>query len=209
MKKSIQKIIEMLRSRYPVVKTQLSHKTPYQLLIATILSAQCTDAQVNRVTPVLFKAFPGPSSLAEASLNELETIIFSTGFYKNKAKNIKACARSLMGDYRGQVPDTLEALTRLPGVGRKTANVVLAVIFNVSTIVVDTHVLRISRRLGLTRKKDPVSVEFDLMKKIPESDWNDFSLRMIYFGREVCQAKKPGCGRCPVYDLCPTGRTFK
>jgi len=204
--KKLQKIFDTLRSRYPVVKTQLQHENPFQLLIATILSAQCTDVQVNSVTPNLFKAFPDPASLGSAPVNRIEAMVFSTGFYKNKAKNIKACANALLEHNQGRVPETLEALIQLPGVGRKTANVVLSTIFGIDTIVVDTHVSRISQRLGLTEKTDPVGIEFDLMNKIPQKLWNDFSLWLIYFGRELCRAKKPLCGQCPVYDLCPWGK---
>ncbi len=200
----IQTILETLRNRYPVVKTQLEHQTPFQLLIATIMSAQCTDNQVNKVTRKLFKKFPDSESLSRAPIEQIKQIIFSTGFYNNKAKNIIACARKLVEEYNGKVPETLDQLVTLPGVGRKTANVVLSMAFGHQAIVVDTHVLRISRRLGLTGKKDPVQVEFDLMDLIPKALWNDVSLQMIYFGREICDAKKPRCRNCPLYDPCPT-----
>jgi endonuclease-3 len=200
----IQTILETLRNRYPVVKTQLEHQTPFQLLIATIMSAQCTDNQVNKVTRKLFKKFPDSESLSRAPIEQIKQIIFSTGFYNNKAKNIIACARKLVEEYNGKVPGTLDQLVTLPGVGRKTANVVLSMAFGHQAIVVDTHVLRISRRLGLTGKKDPVQVEFDLMDLIPKALWNDVSLQMIYFGREICDAKKPRCQDCPLYDPCPT-----
>lgn len=200
----IQIMLERLRSRYPVVKTQLSHDTPFQLLIATILSAQCTDSQVNKVTRVLFARYPDPKSLAKAPLNTLKQIIFSTGFYNNKAKNIKACARAVLEDHQGIVPRGIERLIQLPGVGRKTANLVLSVAFGQQAVVVDTHVLRVSRRLGLTEKKDPVKVEFELMEIIPEPFWNDLCLQFIYLGREICDAKKPLCPDCFLYDLCPT-----
>lgn len=203
-KKHVKLILEMLRERYPIVKTQLDHQTPFQLLVATIMSAQCTDNQVNKVTRNLFKHYPDPKSLSKAPLNTIKEIIFSTGFYNNKAKNIQACAKALVTDHQGQVPELLELLVKLPGVGRKTANVVRSVCFNHQTIVVDTHVLRISNRLGLVRQKDPVKTEFELMKIIPESSWNDFSLQLIYFGREICDAKKPKCRECPVYEICPT-----
>jgi endonuclease-3 len=200
----IQTILETLRNRYPVVKTQLEHQTPFQLLIATIMSAQCTDNQVNKVTRKLFKKFPDSESLSRAPIEQIKQIIFSTGFYNNKAKNIIACARKLVEEYNGKVPETLDQLVTLPGVGRKTANVVLSMAFGHQAIVVDTHVLRISRRLGLTGKKDPVQVEFDLMDLIPKALWNDVSLQMIYFGREICDAKKPRCRNCPLYDPCQT-----
>jgi len=201
---NIQIILETLRDRYPVVKTQLSHGTPFQLLIATILSAQCTDNQVNKVSKKLFKKYPDPESLAYAPLNNIKKIIYSTGFYNNKAKNIKACAVALLEDHQGDVPGDMDPLVRLPGVGRKTANLVLSVVFGFQTIVVDTHVLRTSRRLGLTDKTDPVKVEFELMKVIPRVSWNDVSLQLIYFGREICDAKKPRCKICPLFKPCPT-----
>ena len=200
----VRKILETLKDRYPVVNTQLEHETPFQLLIATIMSAQCTDKQVNKVTRELFRIFPDPESLSAAPLSKIKQIIFSTGFYNNKAKNIKACSQAVLDRHGGVVPDDIELLTQLPGVGRKTANVVRSVSFGHQTIVVDTHVLRISRRLGLTDEKDPVKIEFDLMKIIPESCWNDLSLQLIYFGREICDAKKPKCSRCPLYEICPT-----
>jgi endonuclease III len=197
-------ILKTLRERYPVVKTQLDHETPFQLLIATILSAQCTDSQVNAVTKKLFKICPDPKTLAAAPLNTIKKIIFSTGFYNNKAKNIKACAKAVLDRHNARVPDDIEKLVDLPGVGRKTANVVRSVVFGHAAIVADTHVLRISKRLGLTCKTDPVKVEFDLMKIIPKSSWSDLSLQLIYFGREICTARKPHCQSCPLYVLCPT-----
>ncbi|OGR59744.1 MAG: endonuclease III [Desulfobacula sp. RIFOXYB2_FULL_45_6] len=199
-------ILQTLRDRYPVVKTQLEHETPFQLLIATILSAQCTDHQVNKVSKDLFIAYPGPKDLAHAPLSQIKKIIYSTGFYNNKAKNIKACASALVNEHDGIVPDDMDRLVKLPGVGRKTANVVLSAAFGRNTIVVDTHVLRISNRLGLTDKKDPVKVEYELMEIIPRAYWNDFSLQLIYFGREICDAKKPLCLECPLLNICPYGK---
>lgn len=201
----IKTILETLRKRYPVVKTQLEHESPFQLLIATILSAQCTDNQVNKVSKKLFQVFPDPEALSLAPLDQIKKIIFSTGFYNHKAKHIKACAEALMKEYGGLVPDDMEKLIKLPGVGRKTANVLLSAAFNKDTIVVDTHVLRISNRLGLTDKKDPVKIEFELMEIIPRDHWNDLSLQLIYFGREICDAKKPRCPECPLLHLCPSG----
>jgi endonuclease-3 len=195
-------LLRTLKDRYPDVKTQLDHKTPFQLLTATILSAQCTDRQVNQVTVHLFERFPDAASLAGAHLKDIKKIIFSTGFYNNKAKNIKACATVLLARHGGQVPDDLDLLVKLPGVGRKTANVVRSAAFGHPAIVVDTHVLRISNRLGLVQSPDPVKVEFDLMKIIPEPAWSDLSLQLIYFGREVCDARNPKCGICPLFDIC-------
>jgi len=200
----IKKILETLSDRYPVVKTQLFHETPFQLLIATIMSAQCTDQQVNKVSKNLFKKYPDPASLATAPLDDIKQMIYSTGFYNNKAKNIKACALAVLTDYQGHVPQDIARLVRLPGVGRKTANVVLSAAFGQQTIVVDTHVLRISKRLGLTREKDPVKVEYELMARIPKRSWKDLSLQLIYFGREICDARKPLCDGCPLFELCPT-----
>lgn len=201
---NVQLILKTLRDRYPDVKTQLEHQTPFQLLIATIMSAQCTDRQVNQVTRNLFEVYPDAETLSRAPVHHLKKLIFSTRFYNNKARNIKACARMLAQEHQGKVPEDLEILIKLPGVGRKTANVVLSVAYGHQTIVTDTHVLRVTRRLGLTRNTDPVKVEFDLMKMIPESLWNDFSLQLIYFGRDICDAKKPLCHDCPLYALCPS-----
>lgn len=195
-------LLRTLKDRYPDVKTQLDHQTPFQLLTATILSAQCTDRQVNQVTGQLFERFPDAASLAAADLKDIKKIIFSTGFYNNKAKNIKACAAALLERHGGQVPDDLNLLVKLPGVGRKTANVVRSAAFGHPAIVVDTHVLRISNRLGLVQSRDPVKVEFDLMNIIPEPAWSDLSLQFIYFGREICDARTPRCGICPLFDIC-------
>ncbi|MGD9072426.1 MAG: endonuclease III [Desulfobacterales bacterium] len=197
------KIRKILRSLYPEVKPQLHFRNPFELLLATILSSQCTDKQVNRVTPKLFHQFKSPQDFARASLEEIEALIRSTGFYRNKAKNIKACCRVLLETHCGRVPDRLDELVELPGVGRKTANVVLGAAFERPGIVVDTHVKRVSRRLGFTENSDPVKIEFDLMEIIPRKDWSDFSLRMVYFGRETCTARKPRCPACLLDPLCP------
>jgi len=197
------KIRKILRELYPDVKTQLFHDTPFQLLVATILSAQCTDKQVNRVTKVLFHHFKTPADFSGAPIKIIEGFIRSTGFYHNKAKNIKNCSRTLLEIHNGRVPQTLAELVQLPGVGRKTANVVLGAAFGIPGIVVDTHVARISGRLGLTAKKDPVKIEFDLMKIIPKRAWHDFCLHLIFFGRETCVARKPKCLICPLHKLCP------
>mgnify|MGYP001812348146 FL=1 len=201
-RKRTDKIRKILRTTYPEVKTQLDYQNPFQLLMATILSAQCTDKQVNRVTRTLFKKLSTPKAFAEAPITMIEELIHSTGFYRNKAKNIKRCAAALIEQHHGKVPEDLEALVKLPGVGRKTANVVLGAAFNIPGIVVDTHVSRISQRLDLTGHKDPVKIEFDLMEQMPKRAWNDFSLHLIYFGRETCIARKPKCGLCPMEKLC-------
>jgi endonuclease-3 len=197
------KIRKILREMYPEVKTQLFHQNPFELLVATILSAQCTDKQVNQVTPVLFKRLKTPADFVAAPRKTIEKLIRPTGFFHNKAKNIKNCAKVLVDRHSGQIPQTLEEMVKLPGVGRKTANVVLGAAFGIPGVVVDTHVARISNRLGLTENKDPVKIEFDLMNIIPEKDWNDFCLRLIFFGRSTCTARKPKCPHCPLKDLCP------
>jgi endonuclease-3 len=197
------KILKILKARYPEIRIPLIHETPFQLLVATILSAQCTDNQVNRVTKNLFKQLKAPEDFAAARIGTIEKLIRSTGFYHNKAKNLKNCSRALLDNHNGAVPGSLEELIELPGVGRKTANVVLGAVFGIPGIVVDTHVGRISQRLDLTGNKDPVKIEFDLMKIIPQREWSDFSLRLIFFGREICTARKPKCPICPLNKLCP------
>ncbi|MCR4674987.1 MAG: endonuclease III [Lachnospiraceae bacterium] len=180
----------------------LNHETPWQLLIAVILSAQCTDARVNIVTKDLFQKYPSLEAFAAASVEEMEEDIHSIGFYHNKAKNIIACARMLLEKHGGEVPDTLDELVALPGVGRKTANVILGNIYNKPSVVVDTHVKRISKRLGLTKEDDPVKVEHDLMKKLPKDHWILYNIQIISFGREICFARNPKCEICPLQDLC-------
>jgi endonuclease-3 len=180
----------------------LYYKNPFELLAATILSAQCTDKQVNTVTKVLFEKLKTPKDFAKVSLETLEELVRPTGFFRNKAKSIKKCASMLVENYDSEVPSRLDELVKLPGVGRKTANVVLGAAFGIQGIVVDTHVGRISKRLGLTENKDPVKIEFDLMEIIPQKEWSDFSLQLIFFGRAVCKARKPACPTCPLYDLC-------
>jgi endonuclease III len=198
----IKKVIQILTNTYPDVKTQLNHENPFQLLAATILSAQCTDKQVNKVTKTLFMKLKMPKDFVDIEQFILEDMIRSTGYYKNKAKNLKSCAKVLIEKYGGTVPDNLKDLVSLPGVGRKTANVVLGSAFGIPGIVVDTHVARISQRLGLTENKNPVKIEFDLMKIIPKEEWDGFSLRLIYFGRQYCRARRPLCAKCPLYELC-------
>ena len=204
LKEKAGKIRLILRTAYPDVKTQLDFKSPFQLLVATQLSAQCTDKQVNQVTPALFGRLSDPQDFVQADIETIENLIHSTGFYRNKARNIKLCSEMLLNRFQGRVPDTIEELVQLPGVGRKTANVVLGAAFGKPGIVVDTHVSRISRRLGLTQNQNPEKIESDLMTLIPEKSWNAFCLRLIYLGREVCKARKPGCPSCPLPHLCPT-----
>ncbi len=202
MKNRVNKIRKILRTTYPNVKTQLRHQNPFQLLVSTILSAQCTDRQVNAVTGKLFDTYKTPKDFSEAPQEAVEKLVHPTGFFRNKAKNIRNCSKALLENYSGRVPKTLEELVRLPGVGRKTANVVLGAAFNTPGMVVDTHVARISARLGLTKNKDPSKIEFDLMDIIPKMDWSDFSLRLVHFGREFCKARKPDCPNCPLAKLC-------
>lgn len=202
-KERIEKILGILKAQFPNVNTQLDHRNPFELLIATILSAQCTDRQVNLTTPALFEACPDARSLMNADIKDIEKIIKSTGFYHNKAKNIKSCASMLVEKHGGEVPDRLEDLVKLPGVGRKTANVVLGMAFGIPGMVVDTHVARLSSRLGLTKNRHPEQIEKDLMKIIPKSRWNDFSLELILTGRGPCKARKPMCGECFLNEVCP------
>ena len=201
-KARITKIRKILKNTYPDVKTQLNYRNPFELLVATILSAQCTDKQVNAVTEALLKQLKTPNDFAGAPLEIIEELIRPTGYFRNKARSIKNCAKVITEKYKGQVPARLEELVNLPGVGRKTANVVLGAAFGIPGIVVDTHVARISKRLGLTANNDPVKIEFDLMEVIPQKEWSDFSLWLIYFGRAICKARKPACPACPFYDLC-------
>jgi endonuclease-3 len=196
-------ILDGLRKLYPNVVCALTHRNAFELTIATALSAQTTDVNVNKVTPTLFKLYPTPKALAAASLPEIEEIIRSTGFYKSKAKNIQAAAKVLVEEFGGRVPETIEELIRLPGVARKTANVVLGSWFGIpSGVVVDTHVLRLSRRLELTKNDDPVKVEMDLQKVIPQNRWIQFSHELIHHGRQVCIARKPRCMDCGLETLC-------
>ena len=205
--KNLQKILNRLDEHYGTdAKCYLDHSTPWQLLIATILSAQCTDARVNIVTATLFQKYPSVRAFADADLKELERDIHSTGFYHNKAKNIIACCRMLLEKYDGEVPSSIEELTALPGVGRKTANVIRGNIYNEPSIVVDTHVKRVSKKLGITEETDPVKVEFDLMKKLPKDHWILWNLQIIAHGRSICKAPTPDCENCFLKDLCDTGK---
>lgn len=199
-----QAVARQLARDYAGAECALLHESPLELLIATILSAQCTDQRVNLVTPELFRKYPTAQALAKAPLADLEEVIRSTGFYRNKARNIQGCCQKLVSEHGGKVPTTLDALTNLPGVGRKTANVVLGTAMGVASgVVVDTHVGRITRRLGLTKQADPVKVERDLMELLPQSEWINFSHRLIHHGRQVCLARKPKCETCTLSELCP------
>jgi endonuclease-3 len=205
-KSRINKILQILRRTYPDVKTALRHQNPLQMLIATILSAQCTDVRVNEVTKTLFKKLRTAKDYADIPLAELEEMIRPTGFFRNKAKSIKGCCQGLVEKHDGKVPDSMEALIKLPGIGRKTANVILGSAFGIPGIVVDTHVKRLSQRMGLTKEKDPVKIEFELMALIPKKDWIDFSHELIWHGRRLCPARKPKCPQCPLWELCDYGR---
>jgi endonuclease-3 len=187
----------------PSPKMELDHRSPWELLVATILSAQCTDQRVNQVTPSLFRRYPQPAELAAAHLAELEQLIRSTGFFKNKAKHLVACGKAVTERFGEQVPRTMEELVTLPGVGRKTANVILGNVFGQPSIVVDTHVKRVAKRLGLTRSDNPDLVEQDLQRLIPKPQWTAVSQRLLLHGRYVCLARKPRCHTCPVYRHCP------
>lgn len=197
-------IYRVLTQHYPNVRCELDFNNPLQLLIATVLSAQCTDKRVNAVTPALFKRYKKVEDFAGANLRELQSIIKSTGFYRAKAKSIKGLATKIVIDYDGEVPNQLEELVKLPGVGRKTANVVLGHAFDTPGITVDTHFGRLSRRFGWTKETDPVKVEFEVMELIPEREWTNLSQRMIWHGRRICHSRKPACGACPLAKLCPS-----
>ena len=197
-------VVTGLAKEYPAAECALVHDTPFELLIATILSAQCTDERVNIVTKELYANYKTPASLAALPIAQLEKLIQSTGFFRNKAKNIHDCCVKLVEEHGGQVPRDLEALVKLPGVGRKTANVVLGTAFGIpSGVVVDTHVTRLSQRLGLTRQSDAVKIESELMELLPESEWIEFSHRLIWHGRRVCTARKAFCERCVLLAICP------
>jgi endonuclease-3 len=203
-KRYASKVVRALRKDYPDAECALVHENAFQLLIATILSAQCTDERVNVVTGPLFSKYPTAADLAALPIGRLEKAIQSTGFFRNKAKSIRGCCQQLVEHYDGQVPEDLDALVELPGVGRKTANVVLGTACGIPTgVVVDTHVGRLSRRLGLTAEKDAVKVEKDLMGQLPRKEWIDFSHRMIYHGRQVCKARTPLCEECSLKKFCP------
>ncbi len=196
-------IISALKEHYPDAHCALNFKNPFELLIATILSAQCTDERVNKVTEVLFAKYPTPQALAQATLPQIEKIIFSAGFYKNKAKNLKACAETLVNKHGSQVPNNLEDLVVLPGVGRKTANVVLGNAYGIASgVVVDTHVMRLSNRFGWVKGENAVLIERALNQMVPQEDWIMISHYLIYHGRQVCKARNPSCDDCFLFDLC-------
>ena len=197
------KVLDILEKAYPEAQCALNFANPFQLLVATILSAQCTDQQVNRVTLGLFQNFPDAETLAEADPSELENLIRPTGFFRNKARNLTACARALVERHGGRVPETLEELVLLPGVGRKTANVVLGNVFKVPGMVVDTHVKRVAFRLGWTGKSDPGKIERELCGLLPVEKWIQAGHILIFHGRRICKAPTPLCSRCPVQDFCP------
>lgn len=202
LKNRAKEISSILFKVYPEATCSLDYKEPLELLIATILAAQCTDERVNIVTKDLFKKYTSVYDYANANPEELEQDIKSTGFYRNKAKNIIGCCKKLIKDFNGKVPDNMEDLLSLPGVGRKTANVVLSNIYRVPGIIVDTHCKRLSNRMGLTDKEDPEKIEYDLMEVVPQKDWAAFSNSLVYHGRAICDARKPKCGQCPVAQHC-------
>ena len=203
-RKSAKAIYAVLKRRYPNVNCELNFKSPFQLLVATVLSAQCTDKRVNIVTSELFKEFPNAKAMSRANIRDVQKLIQSTGLFRAKAKNIKGLSQKIMAEFGGRVPQTIEELTTLPGVGRKTANVVLGHAFDIPGITVDTHFGRLSRRFGWTQEKDPVKVEFEISDLIPQKEWTNLSQRMIWHGRRICHSRRPACGSCPVATFCPS-----
>jgi endonuclease-3 len=204
--KDMAAVLGILEKTYPDAKCSLDFTNPLELLVATVLSAQCTDERVNQVTKSLFNKYRSARDYASAPLHELEEDIRPTGFFRNKAKSLKSCGTSLVDRFRGQVPRTLDELVTLPGIGRKTANVILGTAFDTPGIVVDTHVSRIAQRLGLTHHQDPVKIEFDLMELIPRPRWTRFSHELIWHGRQICTARNPKCPQCPLLEHCDYGR---
>ena len=198
------KVNRLLGTIFPEARCELDFENPLQLLVATVLSAQCTDRRVNMVTPVLFKQFPTVEALASSNREDLELAIKSTGFYRNKATSIQGLAAAIIERHHGEVPNTMNDLVKLPGVGRKTANVVLGNAFDVPGITVDTHIGRIARRMGWTKHTDPVKVEFDLMQLFDKKDWTMLNHRLIFLGRRICHSRKPACGACPLAKWCPS-----
>jgi endonuclease-3 len=201
-KRRAYQIFEILKGEYPDARPLLNYKSPFELLIATILAAQCTDERVNAVTPVLFKEYPGPEQMAEADITDIEEIIRPTGFFKNKAKSLKNASRTIVANFNGELPKTVEELITLPGVGRKTANVVVGNCFDTPAIMVDTHVKRVSQRLGFSISKDPDKIEMELKDIIVAEDQTEFSKVVNFLGRYVCLAKKPLCKKCKIENLC-------
>jgi len=197
-------IYRQLTKSYPNVRCELDYNSAFQLLVATVLSAQCTDKRVNQTTPALFKKYPNPKKMSKADLKDIQRLVKSTGFFRAKAKNIKALSNKIMEDFEGAVPSNLEDLITLPGVGRKTANVVLGHAFGIPGITVDTHFGRLSRRFGWSKQSDPVKVEFEVGELIAEKEWTNLSQRMIWHGRRVCHSRKPACGACILAKLCPS-----
>jgi len=197
-------IYRQLSKSYPNVRCELDYKNAFQLLVATVLSAQCTDKRVNQTTPALFKKYPNPQKMAKADLKDIQNLVKSTGFFIAKAKNIKGLSNKIMEEFDGKVPSNLEDLITLPGVGRKTANVVLGHAFGIPGITVDTHFGRLSRRFGWSKQNNPVKVEFEVGELIPEKEWTNLSQRMIWHGRRVCHSRKPACGACALAKLCPS-----
>jgi len=197
------RVAKLLADSYPDAWCALRHENAWQLLVATILAAQCTDERVNMVTPELFAEYPDPAALAAADPEALETMIHSTGFFRQKAKSLRAVATAVTTDFSGELPRDIDTLVKLPGIGRKTANVVLGTSFGVPSIVVDTHVRRLSQRLGMTDETDPDKIEMDLRALLPEGDWTHFTHRLIHHGRRVCSARKPRCTDCPILKQCP------
>ena len=196
-------VLAFLGREYPGARVLLAFRNPFELLVATVLAAQCTDERVNRVTPGLFRAYPGPASFAEAPQGELEEAVRPTGFFRNKAKAVRGLSEAIVSRHGGRVPETMEELTALPGVGRKTASILLGACFGVPALPVDTHVARVSFRLGLTRSKDPVRIEEDLAAAVPRGKWWEFTTRLGWHGRQVCVARKPRCSECGLAPVCP------
>ena len=197
-------IYRQLTKNYPNVRCELDYNSAFQLLVATVLSAQCTDKRVNQTTPALFKKYPNPKKMAKADLKDIQRLVKSTGFFRAKAKSIKGLSNKIMEEFDGKVPSNLEDLITLPGVGRKTANVVLGHAFGIPGITVDTHFGRLSRRFGWSKQNNPVKVELEVGKLIPEKEWTNLSQRMIWHGRRVCHSRKPACGACALAKLCPS-----
>ncbi len=204
-RRRVKKIIKILSREFPDVRVPLRYSTPFELLIATILAAQCTDVKVNEVTETLFKKYRSPKAYAEADLNEIEEDIRPTGFYRNKAKSIKKCCQRLVTTFKGKVPDSLDELLTLSGVGRKTANVVLGNAFGIPGVIVDRHVQRVSRRIGLTENEDPTKIEYDLMEVAPKKEWTHLSNLFTWHGRKTCLARNPLCPICPILRYCEYG----